>query len=70
MTEKFIGFLIVAENEDASDASTNEKKAGSFQIVGDSLTKYSDRCQNAVTQTSFMPKPEIQVLFHFFPINL
>lgn len=62
MTEKFIGFLIVAESDDISDASsTNEKKAGSFQIVGDSLTKYSDRCQNAVTQTSFLPKPEIQV---------
>ncbi|XP_046394012.1 spondin-1-like isoform X2 [Ischnura elegans] len=36
---------------------------GNFQLFGDALTKFSERCPNMVTQTSSIPKSEIQVLW-------
>ncbi|XP_077292585.1 spondin-1-like [Arctopsyche grandis] len=66
MLDKFIGFMIVAESEgkESSDViPPHKRKAGNFQIVGDSLTQYSDKCQNAVTQTSHMAKNLVEVLW-------
>lgn len=36
-------------------------RTGSFQLLGDVLTRFSDHCTNTVTQTSSVAKSEIQV---------
>ena len=38
-------------------------RTGSFQLLGDVLTRFSDHCTNTVTQTSSVAKSEIQVLW-------
>lgn len=68
MLDKFMGFMIVAESEgkESSEAiPPHKRKAGNFQIVGDSLTQYSDKCQNAVTQTSHMAKNLVEVSIQY-----
>ncbi|XP_026469503.1 spondin-1-like [Ctenocephalides felis] len=66
---KFSGFLLVAEQEGLVEDGIGgvglppPGAAGSFALYGDALTKFSDRCPNAVTQTSSMPKSEIQVMW-------
>jgi len=35
-------------------------RTGSFQLLGDVLTRFSDHCTNTVTQTSAVQKSEIQ----------
>ena len=41
----------------------SSKRTGSFQLLGDVLTRFSDHCTNTVTQTSSVAKSEIQVLW-------
>ena len=41
----------------------SSKRTGSFQLLGDVLTRFSDHCTNTVTQTSSVGKSEIQVLW-------
>ncbi|XP_071452758.1 spondin-1 isoform X2 [Hetaerina americana] len=47
----------------ASGANKPPSPVGTFQLFGDALTKFSERCPNMVTQTSSIPKSEIQVLW-------
>lgn len=54
---QFIGFMVVAQPKENSPISL-----GSFEPV-DSLSKYNDRCQNSITQSSLAPKSNIQVNF-------
>lgn len=69
---KFAGFFLAAE-KDLSDLrdysmqqiSQNGFNVGNFQLFGDALTKFSDKCPNVVTHTSSMPKTEIQVRISF-----
>jgi len=37
--------------------------AGSYQLLGDVLTRFSDHCPNTVTQTRIEPKDQVQVFF-------
>jgi hypothetical protein len=41
--------------------TASASNAGTFQLYGDALTKFSIKCQNVVTQTSTIPKKEVQV---------
>ncbi|KFB49774.1 f-spondin [Anopheles sinensis] len=57
---KFSGFLLAAEK--AADAlPTGFNNVGTFELLGDPLTRFSERCPNAVTQTNSLPKSEIHV---------
>ena len=66
-TEKqFTEFLLVVETsprqlEDMGPLQM--RRTGSFQLLGDVLTRFSDHCTNTVTQTSSVAKAEIQVLW-------
>ena len=74
-TEKqFTEFLLVVENSplrssEDGDVAINPLgssflgRTGSFQLLGDVLTRFSDHCTNTVTQTSSVAKSEIQVLW-------
>jgi hypothetical protein len=63
--QKFTGFMLAVEPLDGMAAARGggESAVGNFQLFGDALTKFSERCPNTVTQTSSMPKSEIQVLW-------
>ena len=82
MTKQFTEFTLVVENEfeqslPSSPASTTttsstprqvkKGRTGSFQLLGDVLTRFSDHCTNTVTQTSSVAKSEIQVLWRAPP---
>ena len=54
--------LNTSEADDAN-LSLGTRLTGSYQLLGDVLTRFSDHCTNTVTQTSTVPKPEIQVLW-------
>lgn len=51
-----MGFMLQVEN----DAVRNDN-VGMFQLMGDTMSKFSERCPNVVTHTSSIPKSEIQV---------
>ena len=55
------------DDDDPKDSSSGQKRpsgsAGSYQLLGDVLTRFSDHCTNTVTQTSSVEKSEIQVLW-------
>lgn len=64
--------MLVVENTDAATASASAsatvvapvqssvKNEGSYQLLGDVLTRFSDHCTNTVTHTSDVLKSEIQ----------
>jgi len=56
--KKFSGFLLVAE---PADGLSPETSAGSFQLIGDSLARFSEYCPHAVKHASELPKAEVQV---------
>lgn len=66
---QFTEFLLVVENTQTEFSSSSLPNAnlagrtGSFQLLGDVLTRFSDHCTNTVTQTSAVAKSEIQVLW-------
>ncbi|XP_023341710.1 spondin-1 [Eurytemora carolleeae] len=60
--KRFSNFLLVSENTD-SRLHTDPASAGSFQLLGDVLTRFSDHCTNTITETSSIHKQEIQVLW-------
>jgi hypothetical protein len=41
----------------------NTRNVGVFSLFGDTSTKFSDRCPNAIVQTSSIPKSDVQVLW-------
>ena len=45
----------------SGSGSSPSRRTGSFQLLGDVLTRFSDHCTNTVTQTSAVAKSEIQV---------
>lgn len=76
--QTFTGFMLVVEPSNdflpswvdglqrgmmvpMSDYST--RNVGVFSLFGDTSTKFSDRCPNAIVQTSSIPKSDIQVLW-------
>ena len=74
MEKYFTDFLLVVDNEAIASAydeveqadvvirsKSNSGTTGSYQLLGDVLTRFSDHCTNTVTQTSDVPKSEIQV---------
>nr|XP_018916487.1 PREDICTED: spondin-1-like isoform X1 [Bemisia tabaci] len=62
--QKFTGFMLVVEPaKPFSNYGSNPGSTGTFHLLGDALTKFSERCPNMVTQTSAVPKQEIQVLW-------
>ncbi|KAK0164904.1 hypothetical protein PV328_003471 [Microctonus aethiopoides] len=54
--EKFTRFLLTADNK--NDSSTVE---GTFDLVDEMLTQFSDKCPNSIAETSKIPKEEINV---------
>ncbi|KAL7645703.1 UNVERIFIED_CONTAM: hypothetical protein RMT77_002580 [Armadillidium vulgare] len=60
--QKFVGFTLIVESASHVD-HYGPQSVGTFQLYGDVLTKHSEGCPNAVTQTSKNPKSEIQVLW-------
>lgn len=60
--QKFTGFTLVAEPA-VVRRSNDRASMGTFQLFGDALTQFSETCPNSVTQTSSIPKSEIQVLW-------
>ncbi|XP_059608919.1 spondin-1-like [Phlebotomus argentipes] len=65
VTHKFSGFMLAVEKEtyDPLRDIGGIGSAGLFQLQGDTLAKFSDKCPNVVTQTSSLPKSDIQVLW-------
>lgn len=65
ITPSFIGFVLMVEAEDhrSYDEESSDFIAGAFQLTGDVRTKISEVCPNTVTQTSLIPKSEVQVLW-------
>ncbi|CAB3377734.1 Hypothetical predicted protein [Cloeon dipterum] len=59
--QKFTGFMLSVEP--LSNGASIDTAVGHFQLFGDALTKFSEKCPNTVSQTSSMPKSEIQVLW-------
>lgn len=59
---KFMGFMLAAEKE-TFDGRSDLSSVGLFQLLGDTLAKFSERCPNLVTHTSAIPKTDIQVLW-------
>jgi len=62
-TKKLTRFVLVAENADTQRLSTDSGSAGSFQLLGDVHTRFSDHCTNTVTETSTVEKEDVQVLW-------
>ncbi|CAH1113576.1 unnamed protein product [Psylliodes chrysocephalus] len=61
---KFTHFILSITNEKFEKNIESESSVvGSLQLYGDTSTKFSDSCQNAVVQTDSQPKNEIQVLW-------
>ncbi|XP_057339307.1 spondin-1 isoform X2 [Microplitis mediator] len=54
--EKFIRFLLTVDNKNESSSSE-----GSFDLIDDSLTQFSDKCPNSIMETSKIPKEDISV---------
>ena len=62
MQKLFTEFLLVVENNnEEKGVSIKGARTGTFQLLGDVLTRFSDHCTNTVTQTSPVAKSEIQV---------
>ncbi len=77
--KKFIRFQLVVENAPAEEDEEQGQQqlrshprrlpqrapgsAGSYQLLGDVLTRFSDHCTNTVTEASEVPKEEVQVSF-------
>uniref|UniRef100_U5EYT8 Spondin-1 n=1 Tax=Corethrella appendiculata TaxID=1370023 RepID=U5EYT8_9DIPT len=63
---KFSGFLLAAEVDTSTKPFQDpglSQNVGAFQLFGDALTRFSERCPNVVTHTSSIPKSEIQVIW-------
>lgn len=64
---KFKDFLLLVEHEVSEKTVFGEQphnpSVGSLQLYGDMLTKFSEKCRNAVIQTNSLPKSEIQILW-------
>lgn len=54
--EKFTRFLLTADNK--NESSTVE---GTFDLVDEALTQFSDKCANSVMETSKIPKEDVSV---------
>lgn len=54
--QKFTKFLLTADNK--NESSTVE---GTFDLVDESLTQFSDRCSNAVTESTQVLKEVVNV---------
>uniref|UniRef100_A0A6B2EI24 Spondin-1 n=1 Tax=Phlebotomus kandelakii TaxID=1109342 RepID=A0A6B2EI24_9DIPT len=65
VTHKFSGFMLAVEKEiyDPAKDIGGIGSAGLFQLQGDTLAKFSDKCPNIVTHTSSLPKSDIQVVW-------
>ncbi|XP_055693331.1 spondin-1 [Lutzomyia longipalpis] len=65
VAHKFSGFMLTVEKEtfDPIRDIGGIGIAGHFQLLGDTLAKFSDKCPNVVTHTSSLPKSDIQVLW-------
>lgn len=61
----FNSFTMIVEAEDYRnyDEDNNDFIAGKFLLTGDVRTKISEVCPNTVTQTSLIPKSEVQVFW-------
>ena len=68
--KQFTDFVLVVENIDLEQQQQQQQQqqerrfsgsAGSYQLLGDVLTRFSDHCTNTVTQASNVQKTEIQV---------
>lgn len=61
----FSSFTMMVETEDYRnyDEDNNDFIAGKFLLTGDVRTKISEVCPNTVTQTSLIPKSEVQVFW-------
>ncbi|KAG5886702.1 hypothetical protein JTB14_015767 [Gonioctena quinquepunctata] len=61
---KFTHYILSVLNEKfEKDIESDTSVIGSLQLFGDTLTKFSESCQNAVVQTDPQPKTEVQVLW-------
>lgn len=52
--------MLAVEREIYADPNT-PSNVGQFILMGDTLTKFSDRCPNIVTHTNSISKSDIQV---------
>lgn len=55
--------MVEAEESQNYDDENNDFITGKFQLTGDVRTKISEVCPNTVTQTSLIPKSEVQVFW-------
>lgn len=55
--------MVEAEESQNYDDENSDFISGKFQLTGDVRTKISEVCPNTVTQTSLIPKSEIQVFW-------
>ncbi|XP_025414677.1 spondin-1 isoform X3 [Sipha flava] len=65
ITPSFSSFILMVEAEENQnyDEENHDMITGKFQLTGDVRTKISEICPNTVTQTSLIPKSEIQVFW-------
>ncbi|XP_050307769.1 spondin-1 isoform X2 [Anthonomus grandis grandis] len=60
---KFTHFILSVTNENPEKNIASETSIGSMQLYGDALTKFSQRCRNAVVEADNQPKAEVQFLW-------
>ncbi|CAG9839407.1 unnamed protein product [Diabrotica balteata] len=61
---RFTHFILSFTNEKfAKNIESESSVIGAVQLYGDTMTKFSDSCQNAIIQADSQPKTEIQILW-------
>lgn len=63
--QHFTHFTITAEAHTGArrPVAASPKRVGRFQLFGDDLTKFSDRCVNTIAEADDLPKTEVQVMW-------
>lgn len=60
--QQFKRFTINVESTD-EPGNFSPQKAGSFQLFGDSLSKFNEDCINTVSESNDLPKTEIFLMW-------
>lgn len=59
--EKFTGFALSVEPSVPSASQRDRPNVGTFQLFGDALTKFSEKCPHMVMQASSTSRSEVNV---------
>lgn len=60
--QHFKRFIITAESTNEPD-DISPQRVGSFQLFGDSLSKFNEECVNTLSETNDLPKTEVYFMW-------